>query len=76
MKTSMLAKLHEAREARVPVALISDIGDGSQRLVSRKEAADDKRLPPLPGADNLGGRPAPRLVLRGLILMGGIEIKS
>jgi xanthine dehydrogenase accessory factor len=41
MKTSMLTKLHEAREARVPVALISDIGDGSQRLVSRKEAATD-----------------------------------
>jgi xanthine dehydrogenase accessory factor len=41
MKTSMLAKLREAREARVSVALISDLGDGSQRLVSRKEAATD-----------------------------------
>jgi hypothetical protein len=38
---------------------------------------DDKRLPPLPGsAESLAGRPAPRLVLRGLLLMGGIEIKS
>ena len=38
---------------------------------------DDKRLPPLPGgAESIGGRPAPRLVLRGLLLMGGIEIKS
>ena len=35
---------------------------------------DDKRLPPLPGADS--GKPAPRLVLRGLLMMGGIEIKS
>ena len=45
-------------------------------LVPVMGGVDDKRLPPLPGADNLGGRPAPRLVLRGLILMGGIEIKS
>ena len=45
-------------------------------LVPVMGGVDDKRLPPLPGADNLGGRPAPRLVLRGLILMGGIEIKT
>jgi len=38
---------------------------------------DDKRFAPLPGAiDSTGGKPAPRLVLRGLLLMGGIEIKS
>lgn len=39
---------------------------------------DDKRLAPLPGTAEapLGGRPAPKLVLRGLLLMGGIEIKS
>lgn len=38
---------------------------------------DDKRLPPLPGgAENSGSLPAPRLVIRGLLLMGGIEIKS
>jgi hypothetical protein len=37
---------------------------------------DDKRLAPLPGADGISARPAPRLVLRGLIMMGGIEIKS
>jgi len=38
-------------------------------------AVEDKRLPALPGADSLGGKTPPRLVLRGLILMGGIEIK-
>ena len=37
---------------------------------------DDKRLPPLPGAAGVVGTPAPRLVVRGLLLMGGIEIKS
>jgi predicted membrane protein len=38
---------------------------------------DDKRLPALPGAlDGTGGKPAPRLVLRGLLMMGGIEIKN
>ena len=38
---------------------------------------DDKRFAPLPGTiDSTGGKPAPRLVLRGLLLMGGIEIKS
>ena len=37
---------------------------------------DDKRLPSLPGAEGIGGKAAPRLVLRGLLLMGGIEIKT
>jgi predicted membrane protein len=37
---------------------------------------DDKRLAPLPGSDSAAGAPAPRLVLRGLLMMGGIEIKS
>ena len=38
---------------------------------------DDKRIPPLPGTvDSIGGKPAPRLVLRGVLAMGGIEIKS
>jgi predicted membrane protein len=38
---------------------------------------DDKRLAPLPGTpESIGSRPAPRLVLRGMLLMGGIEIKS
>jgi predicted membrane protein len=38
---------------------------------------DDKRVAPLPGAiDITGGKAAPRLVLKGLILMGGLEIKS
>jgi predicted membrane protein len=38
---------------------------------------DDKRIAALPGAlDGIGGKPAPRLVLRGLLMMGGIEIKS
>ena len=48
----------------------------STPLVPVMGGIDDKRLPPLPGGDTLGGRPAPRLVLRGLIVMGGIEIKS
>jgi predicted membrane protein len=38
---------------------------------------DDKRVAPLPGTvDTTGGKAAPRLVLKGLIMMGGIEIKS
>ena len=38
---------------------------------------EDKRLPPLPtGVDGAGGLAAPRLVLRGMVLMGGIGIKS
>ena len=46
-------------------------------LVPVMGGIDDKRLAPLPGsAENIGGKPAPRLVLRGLVLMGGIEIKS
>jgi predicted membrane protein len=36
---------------------------------------DDKRLAPLPGSVE-SSKPAPRLVLKGLLLMGGIEIKS
>lgn len=45
-------------------------------LVPVMGGVDDKRLAPLPGGDSLSGTPAPRLVLRGLIMMGGIEIKS
>ena len=38
---------------------------------------DDKRLPPVPGSvENFGGKAAPRLVLKGLLMMGGLEIKS
>jgi predicted membrane protein len=38
---------------------------------------DDKRVPPLAGTvDSIGGKPAPRLVLRGVLAMGGIELKS
>jgi hypothetical protein len=38
---------------------------------------DDKRPASLPGdAETFAGKPAPRLVLRGLLLMGGIEIKT
>jgi hypothetical protein len=36
---------------------------------------DDKRITPLPGTID-AGKPAPRLVIRGLLMMGGIEIKS
>ena len=40
-------------------------------------AVEDKRQAPLPGgAETIGGGPAPRLVLRGMVVMGGIEIKS
>jgi len=45
-------------------------------LVPVLGGVDDKRLAPMPGAEGLGSRPAPRLALRGLLLMGGIEIKS
>jgi predicted membrane protein len=46
-------------------------------LVPVMGGIEDKRLAPLPGgAESIGSRPAPRLVLRGLVLMGGIEIKS
>jgi predicted membrane protein len=46
-------------------------------LVPVMGGIDDKRLAPLPGsAASIGDKPAPRLVLRGLLMMGGIEIKS
>jgi predicted membrane protein len=46
-------------------------------IVAVMGGIDDKRLPPLAVAlDSLGGKPAPRLVLRGLVAMGGIQIKS
>jgi predicted membrane protein len=46
-------------------------------LVPIMGGIEDKRLAPLPGGtESIGGRPAPRLVLRGMVLMGGIEIKS
>jgi hypothetical protein len=37
---------------------------------------DDKRLAPVPGSFDYGGKAAPRLVVKGLLLMGGLEIKS
>jgi predicted membrane protein len=38
---------------------------------------EDKRVSALPGVGMVAGsQPAPRLVLRGLLIMGGIEIKS
>jgi hypothetical protein len=37
---------------------------------------DDKRLAPPPGTSEVAGQAAPRLVLRGFILMGGIVVKS
>jgi predicted membrane protein len=48
----------------------------STPLVPIMGGIDDKRLAPLPGGDSIGGTAPPRLVLRGLIVMGGIEIKS
>jgi predicted membrane protein len=37
---------------------------------------DDKRLAPVPGSVDYGGKAAPRLVIRGLLMMSGIEIKT
>jgi predicted membrane protein len=46
-------------------------------LVPIMGGVDDKRLPPVPGTmESFGGKAAPRLVLKGLLLMGGLEIKS
>jgi hypothetical protein len=46
-------------------------------LVPFMGGIDDKRVPFLPdSAGSTGDRQAPRLVLRGLVMMGGIEIKS
>jgi hypothetical protein len=45
-------------------------------LVPVMGGIDDKRHEALPAADGVGGKPAPRLVLRGLLLMGGFEIKN
>lgn len=47
-------------------------------LVAVMGGVDDKRLPALPtGVESAaGGLAPPRLVLRGLVMMGGIEIKS
>jgi xanthine dehydrogenase accessory factor len=42
MKRATLKRLIEARETRTPVALISDLESGAQRLVSRSEADDDE----------------------------------
>jgi predicted membrane protein len=41
-------------------------------------AVEDKRLPPIPDAVDsaAAGLPPPRLVLRGFVMMGGVEIKS
>jgi xanthine dehydrogenase accessory factor len=40
MKIALLKRLLEAREKRIPVALISDLGSHSQRLVTRADADD------------------------------------
>jgi predicted membrane protein len=37
---------------------------------------EDKRLPPLPGDPNARKAAAGRLVLRGFVMMGGVQIKS
>jgi predicted membrane protein len=47
----------------------------STPIVPIMGGVEDKRLPPLPGATD-ASLPAPRLVIRGLVLMGGLEIKS
>ncbi len=47
-------------------------------LVPVMGGVEDKRLPALPGdmANASGGLAPPRLVLRGFVMMGGIQIKS
>jgi predicted membrane protein len=46
-------------------------------LVPVMGGVEDKRLPALPGdMANAGGLAPPRLVLRGFLMMGGIQIKS
>jgi xanthine dehydrogenase accessory factor len=42
MRKTMLAKLRQAREARVPAALVSDLSNGSERLVLKKDAPGDE----------------------------------
>lgn len=42
MKTAMLKRLLEAREKRIAVALVSDLGNGMHRLVTREEADRDQ----------------------------------
>jgi predicted membrane protein len=44
-------------------------------IVAVMGGVEDKRLPPIAGTDTAGGA-APRLVLRGLLMMGGIVIRS
>jgi xanthine dehydrogenase accessory factor len=42
MRKTILAKLRQAREARVPAALVSDLSNGSERLVLKKDAPGDE----------------------------------
>jgi len=42
MKRATLKRLIEARQRRVPIALISDLESGAQRLVTRLQAYDDE----------------------------------
>jgi hypothetical protein len=45
-------------------------------LVPIMGGVDDKRLAPPPGAADLGGQSAPRLALRGFVMMGGITLRN
>jgi predicted membrane protein len=45
-------------------------------LVPIMGGVDDKRLAPPPGTADLGGQAAPRLALRGFVLMGGITLRN
>jgi len=45
-------------------------------LVPIMGGIDDRRLAPPPAAADVGGHSAPRLVLRGFVMMGGIVFKS
>lgn len=42
MKTAMLKRLLEARESRTAVAVVSDLENGTQRLVTRQQADSDQ----------------------------------
>ena len=48
----------------------------STPIVPLMGGVEDKRLPALPTSPELAGSTAPRLVIRGFLMMGGIQIKS
>lgn len=83
MKTQTLAELNAERQARRPVLLVTDLADGTQRLVKRQDIAADPLGPELAkhlrmgksGAVEVDGRklfitvhaPTARLVITGAV---------